>query len=87
MSELEYYRILLNKLLTISNKMNTISPDYEQLKKNLTDGLMVNDKIYKEDIINNCLNDIISEKEKLNNVIIPSIRNKIHSLEESEAIV
>ena len=84
MSELEYYRILLNQLLDISNKLGSTSNDYEQLKKNLADGLTVNGKIYKEELIDSCINDVISEKDKINNVIIPSIRNKIQLLEESE---
>jgi hypothetical protein len=85
MSELGYYRRLLTQLQSIVSKLNNAIEAFGTLKVNLNDGLTVNDKIYKDDTINDSFNNTKSVRDNLVNNVIPAVRQRIRILEEEEA--
>ena len=85
MSELYYYRRLLNQLQLIVGKLNSAITSFQTLNSNLQDGLTINETNYKGSIISQGLTRTINERDRINNTIIPAVRSKIYQLEAEEA--
>lgn len=73
----EQYRILYQKYQNIKNKLNNIEDLYEDLFSNIKEGLIIDNKVFLHDNLNNIKKSINNVKNETINEIIPNINNKI----------
>ena len=73
----EQYRVLYQKYQNIKNKLNNIEDLYEDLFLNIKEGLVIDNKVFLHDNLNNIKKSISNVKNETINDIIPNINNKI----------
>lgn len=79
------YERLLNSMINASRYLDQSLTQIDSMKSHLKEGLRVNSKTYKLDYINDKRDNIISQKNTINGVIIPGIRSIIARIEAEEA--
>lgn len=84
MSEKDYYERLLNKMNNTSSNLNTTLENIDTLKTRLGESLKINEGTYRLSDINQLRQTVESKKGRIDNTIIPKIKDKIKDLEEEE---
>lgn len=71
------YRYLRNRLYTIRNKMNSLIEIHDTTYNNLTEFILIDNKILEEEKFNELKQTEKNIKDEMSNTIIPRINNKI----------
>lgn len=72
------YQNLLYNMNNIKNKMNELNNKYTGMINDQKNSLFIDNHIINEDVQNNVNNDNYKIINEINNIIIPSIKNKIY---------
>lgn len=72
------YQNLLYDMNNIKNKMNELNNKYTGMINDQKNSLFIDNHIINEDVQNNVNNDNYKIINEINNIIIPSIKNKIY---------
>jgi len=78
--EKEKYEDLLKKLQKISDELNIVINNLELVKNEMINSIVIGDDILYKDDINDIYEKCYINKNTLNNIIIPTIKNKINKL-------
>lgn len=82
MTEKDYYSLLLTKMVNTVNYLNSALTKLDSLYDNLDNYLKVNNVAFKKKELDSICTNIRNQLNRLNNTIIPNIKNKINSLSE-----
>lgn len=82
MTEKELYIELLKKMNDAYDNLQNLLSNFDNMSKNLYNGLSISDTMYANDKVRNIKNDIISKRDLLYNTIIRTINEKINNIEE-----
>lgn len=80
MSDKEYYIQLLQKMVNVSSNLQRALTSIDDAYVDLKKGLSISSITYNDESINNIRNDISNKLDVVNNVLIPTIKNKVDSL-------
>lgn len=79
-SNVSYYESLRNKLYTVIYYLNKCVNNLDSFNSNSTSYYTLNNSCMKSVDVNSLKSELLSKTRYINNVIIPSINNKINSL-------
>lgn len=82
MTEKDYYLKLLQRMVKIADNLERAIAQLTTFKTNLTNGITINDIVYKDNDITLLSNDIANQLRSINDIIIPGIRNRLERIEE-----
>lgn len=82
MTEKDYYIRLLQQMTNASRNLDNTLSQIDKLKIHLKDAITINEEIYRKQKIEDLKANVITQRDRINGVIIPAIRNKIDSIEE-----
>ena len=71
------YFNLMSEVNTIKTELMELQDIYNNLYIFMNEGILINDKVYNNDIFLSLTSDIDSIENEIVNVVIPSINNKL----------
>lgn len=77
MGEKEIYRIMLSKMEQMKSKIDACIYELNQINNELSQALMVNDRVFYTNLVNDNKNVLLSNKDCILYDIIPEIRKEI----------